>query len=234
MSKTFRPWKIDEPLLLPVTVADFVGESHLARFVLSVVRDEIDLSQITGTYGSERGQPPFDPTMMTALLLYAYCCGLYSSRRIAKACGERVDFMSIVGLDAPDFRTISEFRRRHLKALSELFKQVLLLCETAGLVKLGHVALDGTKIKANASKHKAMSSGRMEERAMELEAEVASWLSAAEAADAEEDKLQWPRQKRRGDARLGRRQAATRGENPAGQGPTGGRSEGRGRAQRAG
>jgi transposase len=189
MSKTFRPWKIDEPLLLPVTVADFVGESHLARFVLSVVRDEIDLSQITGTYGSERGQPPFDPTMMTALLLYAYCSGLYSSRRIAKACRERVDFMSIVGLDAPDFRTISEFRRRHLKALSELFKQVLLLCETAGLVKLGHVALDGTKIKANASKHKAMSYGRMEERATELEAEVASWLSAAEAADAEQDKL---------------------------------------------
>jgi transposase len=126
MSKTFRPWKIDEPLLLPVTVADFVSESHLARFVLSVVRDEIDLCQITGTYGSERGQPPFDPTMMTALLLYAYCSGIYSSRRIAKACRERVDFMSIVGLDAPDFRTISEFRRRHLKALSELFKQVLL------------------------------------------------------------------------------------------------------------
>jgi hypothetical protein len=97
--------------------------------------------------------------------------------------------MSIVGLDAPDFRTISEFRKRHLKALSELFKPVLLLCETAGLVKLGHVALDGTKIKANASKHKAMSYGRMEERATELEAEVASWLSAAEAADAEEDKL---------------------------------------------
>jgi transposase len=189
MSKTFRPWKIDEPLLLPVTVADFVGESHLARFVLSVVREEIDLSQISGTYGSERGQPPFDPTMMTALLLYAYCSGIYSSRRIAKACRERVDFMSIVGLDAPDFRTIAEFRKRHLKALSELFKQVLLLCETAGLVKLGHVALDGTKIKANASKHKAMSYGRMDERATELEAEVASWLNAAEAADAEEDKL---------------------------------------------
>ncbi len=189
MSKTFRPWKIDEPLLLPLTVADFVCESHLVRFVLSVVRDEIDLSQITGTYGSERGQPPFDPVMMTALLLYAYCSGVYSSRRIAKACRERVDFMSIAGLDAPDFRTISEFRKRHLLALGELFKQVLLLCETAGLVKLGHVALDGTKIKANASRHKAMSYGRMAERAAELEAEVAGWLSAAEAADAEEDKL---------------------------------------------
>jgi Transposase domain (DUF772) len=109
--------------------------------------------------------------------------------RIAKACRERVDCMSIVGLDAPDFRTISDFRKRHLKALSDLFKQVLHLCEKAGLVKLGHVALDGTTIKANASRHKAMSYGRMEERASQLEAEVAKWLSAAEAADAEEDKL---------------------------------------------
>jgi transposase len=189
MSKTFRPWKIDEPLLLPVTVADFVSESHLARFVLSVVRDEVDLCKITGSYGSEFGQPPFNPVMMTTLLLYAYCSGIYSSRRIAKACGERVDFMSLVGLDVPDFRTISDFRKRHLRALSDLFKQVLLLCEKAGLVKLGHVALDGTKVKANASKHKAMSYGRMAERATELEAEVAGWLSAAEAADAEEDKL---------------------------------------------
>ena len=189
MSKTFRPWKIDEPLLLPPTVQDFVGADHLARFVLSLVREAVDLARITGTYGSERGQPPFDPIMMTALLLYSYCCGIYSSRRIAKACRERVDFMSIVGLDAPDFRTISDFRKRHLKALGELFKQVLHLCEKAGLVKLGHVALDGTKIKANASKHKAMSYARMEDRATELEAEVAKWLSTAEAADAEEDKL---------------------------------------------
>jgi transposase len=189
MSKTFRPWKIDEPLFLPPTVQDFVRPEHLARFVLSLVREAIDLSRITGTYGSDRGQPPFDPTMMTALLLYSYCCGIYSSRRIAKACRERVDFMSIVGLDAPDFRTISDFRKRHLKALGDLFKQVLHLCEKAGLVKLGHVALDGTKIKANASKHKAMSYGRMEDRATELEAEVARWLSTAEAADAEEDKL---------------------------------------------
>ncbi len=149
MSKTFRPWKIEEPLFLPPTVRDFVGPDHLARFVLSLVREDVDLAKITGAYGSERGQPPFDPTMMTALLLYAYCCGIYSSRRIAKACRERVDFMSIVGLDAPDFRTISD----------------------------------------NASKHKAMSYGRMEDRAAELEAEVAKWLSTAEAADAEEDKL---------------------------------------------
>jgi transposase len=188
MSKSFRPWKIDEPLFLPPRVQDFVPEDHLSRFVLSVVRDDIDLTAITGRYGSERGQPPFDPVMMTTLLLYSYCCGIYSSRRIATACRERVDFMSIVALDAPDFRTVSEFRRRHLKALGALFTQILQLCETAGLVKLGHVALDGTKIKANASKHKAMSYERMEKRAAELEAEVARWLEVAAATDAAEDK----------------------------------------------
>jgi len=140
MSKTFRLWKIEEPQLLPAKVQDFVGPDHLARFVLSLAMEAIDLTLITGTYGSERGQPPFAPTMMTALLLYAYGCGIYSSRRIAQACRERVDFMSIVGLDAPDFRTISDFRKRHLKALSGLFKQVLHLCEKAGLAKLGRVA----------------------------------------------------------------------------------------------
>src|ERR1700720_2541394 len=189
MSKRFRAWKIDEPLFLPPMVQDFVGEDHLSRFVLSLVRDEIDLAAITSSYDSDRGQPPFDPVMMTALLLYSYCCGIYASRRIATACRERVDFMSIVGFDAPDFRTVSEFRRRHLKALGALFTQILHLCETAGLVKLGHVALDGTKIKANASKHKAMSYERMEKRAAELEAEVAKWLEVAEATDAEEDRL---------------------------------------------
>src|SRR5271157_910878 len=188
MSKNFRQWTIDQPLLLPASVQDFVGKDHLARFVLALVVGHLDLCEIEGTYGSARGQPPFDPTMMTALLLYAYCNGVYSSRRIAKAARERVDFMSIVGLDAPDFRTVSDFRKRHLKALAGLFTQVLKLCEQSGLAKLGHVALDGTKIKANASKHKAMSYERMGKRAAELEAEVGRWLSAAEAADAEEDK----------------------------------------------
>ncbi len=189
MSKTFRAWKIDEPLLLPPAVQDFVAKDHLARFVLALVIEELDLKEITAAYSSEKGQPPFDPRMMTALLLYACCRGIYSSRRIAQACRERVDFMSIIALDPPDFRTVSNFRGRHLKALAGLFVQVLKLCEKAGLVKLGHVALDGTKIKANASKHKAMSYERMEKRATELEAEVAKWLSSAEAADAEEDKL---------------------------------------------
>jgi transposase len=95
--------------------------------------------------------------MMTALLLYGYAVGVYSSRRLAKACLERVDFMAIVALDGPDFRAISDFRKRHRQVLQGLFVQVLQLCEAAGLVKLGHVALDGTKVKASASKHKAMS-----------------------------------------------------------------------------
>ena len=187
MSKHFRPWKIDQTQLLPPSVQDFVGPDHLARFIVALVREQLDLAEINARYTSSLGQPPFDPRLMVALLLYAYCSGIYSSRRIAKACRERVDFMSIVALDPPDFRTISDFRKRHLPALSALFVQVLRLCEQAGLVKLGHVALDGTKIKANASKHKAMSYERMEKRAAELEAEVAKWLAAAEAVDAAED-----------------------------------------------
>jgi transposase len=189
MSKTFRAWNIEAPMLLPLTVQDFVDKKHLATFVLNVVRDELDLAKILACYSSEKGQPPFHPVMMTALLLYGYCCGIYSSRRLAKACAERVDFMSIVGLDVPDFRTIADFRKRHLRHLQALFLQVLKLCDKAGLVKLGHVAVDGSKIKANASKHKAMSYERMEDRAKELEAEVDNWFAAAEAADAEEDKL---------------------------------------------
>lgn len=189
MSKTFRAWRLDEQLLLPPSVEDFVPRDHLSRFVVSLVRESLDLRAIYAAYLGEKGQPPYDPRMMVALLLYAYAVGLYSSRRIARACAERTDFLMIVALDAPDFRTISEFRRRHLAALSQLFVQVLRLAERAGLVKLGHVALDGTKIKANASKHKAMSYERMKKREAELAAEVERWLAAAEAADAEEDRL---------------------------------------------
>lgn len=125
--------------------------------------------------------------MMTALLLYAYCQGVYSSRRIAKGCEERVDFMAVTALNQPDFRTISDFRQRHLKALGELFVQVLKLCMKAGLVKLGHVSLDGTKIKASASKHKAMSYARMKEQEPLLAAEVARWLKQAGEVDTAED-----------------------------------------------
>ena len=196
MSKQFRPWKIDEPQLLPPSVQDYVAKDHVSRLIVALVRESLDLSEITGSYTSGLGQPPFDPRMMTALLLHGYASGIYSSRRIAKAAEERADFMMIVAGDVPDFRTISEFRKRHLKALASLFVQVLKLAEKAGLVKLGHVALDGTKIKANASKHKAMSYERMKKREAELQAEVDRWLAAAAAADAQEDAVHGAR---RGD-----------------------------------
>ena len=189
MSKDFRRWKIDETHLLPPSVEDYVPKDHLSRLIVSLVRESLDLSALLGSYSGGQGQPPFDPRLMTALLLHGYASGVYSSRRIAKAGVERADFMMIVAGDPPDFRTISEFRRRHLKALAGLFVQVLQLAEKAGLVKLGHVALDSTKIKANASKHKAMSYERMKKREGELRAELDRWLKAAEAADREEDRL---------------------------------------------
>jgi transposase len=189
MSKHFRPWKIDQAQLLPPSVQDFVPKDHLSRLVVALVTESLELSAISASYTSGLGQPPFDPRMMTALLLNGYASGIYSSRRIAKACIERADFMMIVAGDPPDFRTISDFRKRHLEALAGLFVQVLKLAEKAGLVKLGHVALDGTKIEANASKHKAMSYARMKQREGELQAEVDRWLATAQAADAEEDRL---------------------------------------------
>lgn len=187
MAKTFRPWDPEQGWLLPPSVKDLVPEGHLAHFVRDAVREDLDLSGILSTYTEERGYPPYHPALMVAVLLYGYCVGLYSSRRIARALEERVDFMAVSGREMPDFRTISEFRRRHLKALGRLFPQVLALCRQAGLLKLGHVSLDGTKIKANASKHKAMSYGRMNEQERKLREQVAAWLEKAEAADRAED-----------------------------------------------
>ncbi len=188
MSKTFRAWDVDQAWLLPPSVHDFVPAGHPAHLVRDVVRESLDLSAILSVYGEARGQPPYHPVMMTALLLYAYSVGVYSSRRIAKACEERVDFMAVTGMQKPDFRTVSDFRKTHLAALSGLFVQVLRLCRRAGLVKLGHVALDGTKIKANASKHKAMSYGRMVKAEARLEGEIESWFDKAAAADGAEDR----------------------------------------------
>jgi transposase len=187
MSKLFQTWPVDQMMLLPPSVQELVPEGHLAHFVRDTVRDSLDLSAILKTYTEERGFPPYHPVMMTALLLYAYCQGIYASRRIAKACEERVDFMAVTALQRPDFRTVSEFRKRHLTALGGLFTQVLKLCQAAGLVQLGHVALDGTKLKANASKHKAMSYGRMQKTEAELAATVQGWLQKAETLDARED-----------------------------------------------
>ncbi len=187
MSKSFRAWDVDQAWLLPPSVHQFVPPGHLAHFVRDTVREALDLSAITGVYKAEQGQPPYHPGMLVALLLYGYSRGIYSSRQLARACEERVDVMAVTGLNKPDFRTISDFRKRHLPALGQLFVQVLRLCQAAGLVRLGHVAVDGTKLRANASKHKAMSYKHMVSQEPKLAAEVASWLDQADAADAAED-----------------------------------------------
>ena len=187
MSKTFRPYEPDQISLMPASMRDWLPSDHLAYFISDIV-DNLDLSAIMERYsGEDRGYPPYHPAMMVKVLLYAYCIGVASSRKIEKRLCEDIAFRVLAANNTPDFRTISDFRKDHLKALAGLFLQVLKLCQKAGLVKLGHVALDGTKIKANASKHKAMSYKRMKEEEVRLEAEVAELLKKAESVDEEED-----------------------------------------------
>jgi transposase len=187
VSKTFRPYEPDQDFLMPASMREWLPSDHLAYFISDIV-DQLDLSAIMKSYTSEeRGYPPYHPAMIVKVLLYAYCIGVPSSRKIAKRLCEDIAFRVLAANNTPDFRTISDFRKDHLKALAELFLQVLRLCQKAGLVKLGHVALDGTKIKANASKHKAMSYKRMKEEEARLEAEVTALMKQAEAVDEEED-----------------------------------------------
>jgi transposase len=165
----------------------WLPDNHLVYFVMDVV-SQLDLGAIYRCYDSSQGgQPPFDPRMMVGLLFYSYCIGLPSSRKIEKATYDRVAFRILTADQHPDHDTIADFRKRHLKALGGLFVEVLRLCQQVGLVKLGHVSLDGTKVKANASKHKAMSYGRMEKKAEELETEVKRLLTEAQAVDEAED-----------------------------------------------
>jgi transposase len=183
----FRDYSPSQDFLLPPSLREWLPSDHLANFISDVV-DALDLSEIVDAYdNSQGGQAPFHPLLMTKLLLYAYCIGVPSSRRIEKSTYEVIPFRVLSANQHPDHDTISEFRKRHLVALSRIFLQVLELCRRAGLVKLGHVALDGTKVKANASKHKAMSYDRMQRKADELQAEIARLLAEAEATDAAED-----------------------------------------------
>ena len=187
MAKTYRPYCPDQMFLLPPSLRDWLPENHLVYFVSDVV-DQLDLSAIESVYEKDdRGQPPYHPRMMTKILVYAYCVGVYSSRKIQKRLIEDVAFRVLAAGNQPDFRTISDFRKLHLNALHSLFEQVLKLVLTAGAIKLGRVALDGSKIKANASKHKAMSYKRMKEEERNLRAEVRQLLNQAKAADDEED-----------------------------------------------
>jgi len=189
MSARFRPYDPDQTFLLPPSLRDWLPEDHLAYFISDTV-DELNLSAITGPYkmADSRGQPAYHPRMMSKLLLYAYSVGVPSSRKIEEKTYTDVAFRVIAAGQHPDHDTICEFRLRHLEALAELFVQVLRLCRKAGLVKLGHVALDGTKVKANASKHKAMSYGRMCEAERELEKQVEELLQNAQQVDEQEDR----------------------------------------------
>ena len=188
MGQNFIPDTVNQTLLFPPSLHDWLPEGHLARFLLDVV-SALDLSAIYTSYEEKdgRGQAAYAPEMMVRLLLYGYAKGVYSSRKIQTRTFEDVAFRYLSGDQHPDHATIAEFRKRHLEALSGLFTQALLLCSEAGLVKLGHVSIDGTKIKANASKHKAMSYKHMNETEARLKQEIDALLAAAEKTDAEED-----------------------------------------------
>ena len=187
MGKSYRPYHPNDDLLLPPSLREWLPEDHLAYFVSDVI-DNLDLSAMDAVYGNEkRGQPPYDPQMMTKVLVYAYCVGVFSSRRIQRRLVEDIAFRVLAAGNQPDFRTISDFRKMHLTALQGLFEQVLHIALEAGAMRLGRVAMDGTKVKANASKHKAMSYDRMVEKQKALQAEVQQLLAQAETADSEED-----------------------------------------------
>ena len=207
MAKVYRPYFPEQDFLLPPSLREWLPEDHLSYFVSDLI-DQLDLSQIEQPYErEERGYPPYHPRMMTEVLVYGYCVGVFSSRRLEKRLSEDIAFRVLAAGNEPDFRTISEFRRIHLKALEGLFVQVLQLALKLGAMKLGRVAIDGTKIKANASKHKAMSYERMLREEQRLREEVKQLLAEAEQTDKDEDKRYG--RNRRGDelpAELGRRE----------------------------
>jgi len=187
--KSFRPWQPDQTTLLPPSPREWLADDHQVYFLLDLV-EELDLSEILipAQAKDPRGEKGYDPQMMTMLLLYAYCVGTVSSRKIERACYEDLAFRVLTGNQQPDHSRISDFRRRNLDALKGLFVQILRLCQKAGMVSLGHVALDGTKVKANASKHKAMSHERMLRAEKQLAQEINALMRKAEILDAQEDR----------------------------------------------
>jgi transposase len=187
MPKGYRTYLPEQELLLPPSLREWLPEQHLVYFVSDVV-DQLDLSAMYAVYEKERrGQPPYDPRLMTKLLVYGYCTGVFSSRRIQKRLQEDIPFKVLAAGNEPDFRTISDFRKIHIETLQNLFEQVLAMALECGAIKLGRVSLDGTKLKANASKHKAMSYARMIEKQKQLKEEVKQLLDQAAAADEAED-----------------------------------------------
>ena len=211
--KSYRPWSPTQSFLLPPSPLEWLPEGHLGYFVLEVAQT-LDLSAIEDALQAKdgRGERPYSPPMMVALLIYGYCVGVFSSRRLSRATYEDVAFRVLAGGEHPHFTTVNEFRLMHREALAKLFVQALRLCQKAGLVKLGHVALDGSKVAANASKHKAMSYQRMQEEERRLAGEVEALLAKADATDRREDEQygvgqapeDLPEELRRRDSRLSR------------------------------
>jgi len=187
VDKTFRPFDPGQGLLLPPSLDDWLPAEHVARFVADLVDEHLDLSRIRAAYTEGRGAPPYDPRLMVRILLYGYTIGVRSSRAIEVKCVDDVPFRWLAAGAAPDYRAIARFRKRHLSALGHLFVQALALCQAAGMVSLGRVALDGTKVRANASKRKAMSYVRMTEKERILADEVSALLAEAERIDKAED-----------------------------------------------
>jgi len=193
MGKTFRAYDMSQLMLLPPDLRQWLPDDHLALYVSDVV-EQLDLSGILQSYeaGDARGRPPYHPQMMVKLLIYGYCVGKMSSRKLEQASYDDVGFRVLSGNQQPDHASIAEFRKRHLAELAKLFVQVLQLCQRAGLIKLGHVAIDGTKIKANASKYQTMTYAGLSEAEQKLTATVARLLAEAARIDEAEDELYGP------------------------------------------
>jgi transposase len=188
MRKRYWPYQPNQCYLLPPSLDEWLPQNHLARFVNDVV-DELDLGAICDVYEKElRGYPLYHPGMMTKVLVYAYSIGVYSSRKIERRIQEDIAFRCLTAGNFPDLRTINAFRKRHLKEFTSLFVQVLKLCRDAGLVKLGTIAVDGTKLKGNASLHRAMSYGRMRKEEARLQTEIGQLLRRVEEVDSREDR----------------------------------------------
>ncbi|MGZ5943643.1 MAG: transposase [Isosphaeraceae bacterium] len=214
-AKAYRPWTPELSAQQAHAPAAKLPDDDLVFFLIDIV-PKLDLSRIHAPYQDEtRGAPPFDPAMMTCLLLYAYCVGVFSSRKIARACERNLALLAIVGEERPDFRTISLFRKNHLEAFADVFVQVLRLAKAAGLVRLGTIAVDGTKVQGNASRHKAMSYGYMTHEVERLRAQIEELLKQAQEVDTEDDAVlgtrrgdEWPEELRRRQDRLATIEAA--------------------------
>lgn len=185
--KRFKTFEPDAVMLVPPSLDEWLPQNHLSRFIAEIIDTELDLTRFYASYAKVKGQPPYDPRLMLRIVLYGYCVGVRSSRELERACTDVVAFRWLAAQQAPDFRSIGRFRERHLAALGNVFLQALELCRAAGMVSLGKVALDGTKVRANASRHKAMSYARLDTKQKVLAQEISDLMAEAKTVDAAED-----------------------------------------------